>query len=152
MNQDLISAILLARVCDEVSERINTPIRGDKRYRPVVYYRSAISIVFREEYGMTYDAIASEMKKNHATIINSYKRGKELIELGYDDFIKICEDVKAMMSYYEVTMGISGDPVILIAEELYQLAVKRFDEEDVSKHGQKLAIYNFIDKIKYKIL
>jgi hypothetical protein len=57
-----------------------------------------------------------------------------------------------MMSYYEVTMGISGDPVILIAEELYQLAVKRFDEEDVSKHGQKLAIYNFIDKIKYKIL
>ena len=152
MKDEIINALLLSRVCDEASDRINMSIRGEKRDRNIVYYRFAITVLFRDDYRMTYEAIGSEMGKHHATVINSYKKGKEFTELKYNDFIKICEEVKSITSYCEITMGMSHKKVDFIVDQMYNMLEQKLIESDISKTGVKIAIYNLIRKIKENIL
>ena len=92
------------------------------------------------------------MGKHHATVINSYKKGKEFTELKYNDFIKICEEVKSITSYCEITMGMSHKKVDFIVDQMYNMLEQKLIESDISKTGVKIAIYNLIRKIKENIL
>jgi predicted transcriptional regulator len=152
MKDEIINALLLSKVCDEASERIGRSIRGDKRDRILVYYRSAITVLFRDEHNMTYDSIGSEMGKNHATIINSYKKGIEYTELKYSDFLEIVNDVKLITSYCEVNMGVPSEPIGSIVDQMYDMVQEKVSQSDISKTGAKVIIYNLIRKIKENIL
>ena len=103
------AVLLLKKTLNEILFRIGIDVTAEYRYAAYLDYRSCITLYFRNNYGLSYQTIGSLMKKNHATIINSYKRGKTLLEgprcdihSAYDNFISIVQ-------YCEVTLGINSD-------------------------------------------
>lgn len=152
MKDEIINALLLSRVCDEASEKIGRSIRGNKRNQDLVYYRSAITVLFRDEYSMTYDAIGSELGKDHATIIHSYKKGVEFTELKYSDFLEISNNVKLITSYCEVNMGMPSEPIGSVVDQMYDMIQEKMSQSEISRTGAKVIIYNLIRKIKENIL
>lgn len=148
MDKKLLGAILLKKVCDEIDVRKNISMRTHKRYRAIVYYRAMLVVVFREDYNLSYQSIADELRKDHATMINAYKKGKELLSLKYDDAEKIYKDVKSIVSYCEIMMGLSTEEEIAISKRTidYLDAMMERDKE-LTRVQKSMIAYGLIIKI-----
>ena len=147
MDKKLLGAMLLGKVCNEIDARRNISMRTTKRYRSIIYYRAMVVVLFREEYKMSYQALGMEMRKDHATMINAYKKGKELLELKYDDAIKIYRDVKSIVSYCEVMMGMATDQEVIISNKVMEYLDVMMSGEAMTKNKMSMIAYGLILKI-----
>lgn len=147
MDKKLLGIMLLSKVCDEIDLRRNISMRTDKRYRSIIYYRAMLVVVFRDEYKISYQALGMEMRKEHATMINAYKKGKELLRLKYDDAEKIYRDVKSIVSYCEVMMGMSTDEEITISSKVMDYISIMMSDDELTRTQKSMIAYGLILKI-----
>lgn len=150
MDKKLLHAILLKNVCIEIDERRNMSMRSDRRYRSLVYYRCMLSVIFRDKYGLTFESIGNEFHKNHATIINAYKKGKWLLDMRYSDAIEVYEDVKSIVSYCEVIMGMSTETETAISTSIINLFDSLIEQEDLPPSKKSMIAYGVINIISEK--
>tara|TARA_R110000868_G_scaffold315459_3_gene576339 strand:- start:627 stop:1082 length:456 start_codon:yes stop_codon:yes gene_type:complete len=150
MNDDINNAMLLQQVREELLKR-GIDLRTEHRYRVIVSYRAMVCVIFRDEYNMKLEAIGDEIHKHHATIINSYKKGSDLLQMKYRDTEKIYQDVKSIVSYCEVMLGISSDIIATVAEEIFGFAQTRIAEEGLSKRSLSILMVRLMKKINNRI-
>jgi len=103
------ASLLLRRTLNELRFRVGIDITSEHRYAAYVDYRSCVSLLFRNYYGMSYQTIANAMNKNHATIIYACKRGKSLLEGSQGNIHRAYENTKSIIDYCEVMLGINPD-------------------------------------------
>ena len=103
------ASLLLKRTLNELHSRVGIDITAEHRYAAYVDYRSCVSLLFRNYYGMSYQTIANAMKKNHSTIIHACRRGKSLLEGSQGNIHRAYENTKSIIYYCEVMLGINTD-------------------------------------------
>ena len=103
------ASLLLRRTLDELKFRVGIDITSEHRYAAYVDYRSCVSLLFRNYYGMSYQTIANAMNRGHATIIHSCRRGNILLEGPQSNIHRAYENTKSIISYCEVMLGINTD-------------------------------------------
>ena len=142
------ASLLLKRTLDELKFRVGIDITSEYRYAAYVDYRSCVSLLFRNYYGMSYQTIANAMKRGHATVINSCRRGKNLLEGPQSNIHRAYENTKSIISYCEVMLGINTD-----SKESLQInildEIQDFIELNDLDHAQSEVLANgIIEKIQ----
>jgi hypothetical protein len=142
------ASLLLKRTLDELKFRVGIDITSEHRYAAYVDYRSCVSLLFRNYYGMSYQKIANAMKKNHATIIHSCRRGKSLLEGPKGNIHNAYENTKSIIYYSEVMLGIdTGNTESLQINVLDK--IQDFIELNDLDHAQSEVLANgIIEKIQ----
>ena len=103
------ASLLLRRTLDELKFRVGIDITSEYRYAAYVDYRSCVSLLFRNYYGMSWQTIADAMKRDHSTIIHSCRRAKNLLEGPQGNIHRAYENTTSITYYCEVMLGINTD-------------------------------------------